>query len=145
VVGNRIWKIKRRNDEVTQPVATDERHAAFLAIEEILGAPDTEIREVPRPAPTPIRPGLQLPLRVPAPAPARALAPAVRKARHFRLKKQFAIVALALALAVLIGTVVGSGFFNASDRMNSQLYESQQGEGESYGVRDVPGHPGAGY
>ncbi len=69
----------------------------------------------------------------------------VRIVRRFRLKKQFAIVALALALAILIGTVVGSGFFNAGDRVNSELYQSQQGEGESYGVRDVPGHPGAGY
>ena len=143
MVGNRIWKIKRRDDAAAETAANDARQTAFIAIEEILGAPDTEIREVPRPAPTVVRSGLELPRRVPAPA---ATPPRpVRKARRFRLKKQFAIVALALALAILIGTVVGSGFFNAGDRVNSELYQSQQGEGESYGVRDVPGHPGAGY
>ncbi len=143
MAGNRIWKIKRRNDAADETAAGDARRTAFLAIEEIIAAPDTEVREVPRPAPTVVPSGLELPRRVPVPEPLQR--PALRKPRRFRLKKRFGIVALTLALAILIGIVVGSGLFSTRHRLNSELYQSQQGTAESYGVRDVQGQPGAGY
>jgi hypothetical protein len=52
------------------------------------------------------------------------------------LKKRFAIVALAIGLAISVGLLAGSRLNSAND------YPAVSG---AYGIPEVPGHPGGGY
>ncbi|HSG82834.1 MAG TPA: hypothetical protein VLC48_11315 [Gemmatimonadota bacterium] len=140
MAGNRIWRIKRRSGAAGKPVVDDGRRAAFLTIEEIMGEEGVDVRTpLQRPAEI-ARPHLGLPRRVPVPGPARQ--PLTRYSPRFRFKRRFAIVALTLVLAILIGALVGSGLVGRGDGPNG--YTARPGEAGAYGIPEVPGHPGGG-
>ena len=124
------------------------RRTALLAIEEVfaVGA---------QPSAGETASMVQLPEPVHRPAAVAPPAPKARTKRRRRggtrrlrgrspsARRRMWVVGLTLSVALLVGTIIGSGQFSAESRFNGERLAAQQDPAELYDVPEVHSHPGA--
>ncbi len=124
------------------------RRTALLAIEEVFAggaqpsAGETaSVVELPEP--------FHRPARVASPA-SMARTKRCRRDGTRRLRgrspsarRRMWVIGLTLAVALLVGTIIGSGQFSAESRFSAERLAAQQDPTELYDVPEVHSHPGA--
>ncbi len=131
---NGVERNWHRYDPRGDVAARSPRHTALLAIEEVLGQSAASEAHAVAPVGVPeTMEGARESVRKP------------QRARHRCRRKATrpGMVGLTLVLAICLGVVFGSGFFNPQARFNAERYAAQLGMVEAYGPPQVHGHPGA--
>lgn len=141
----------KSTDEGYDPVGglgvSSARRTALLAIEEVFGG-GAQPREGET-AWTVEAPPVGKPAELAPPASKARIKRSQRRGMH-RLRRRgpsarrrLWVVGLTLAVALLVGTLIGSGQFSAESRFNAERLAAQQDSAELYDVPEVHKHPGA--
>ena len=142
MVINRI-RVLQGPDSERRPAREDRQVTISLDLEDFFTHETIEIRPT-----LPLQPADRLHPAPPKPTRHTSVQRSARDGRRRRrnlrpsVRRRNRVLAVAIGIAMAIGTLVGSGVLDDRARFNSERYAAGSGEVELYTVPGVYGHPG---